>query len=247
MAVWPHATAQVFRAAFDWGRNNGEVAMTEILEQLATCIERGKVNAASLYPPDLKDQDGADELIQRALSEGVAPDAILSEGLIQGMNRVGAKFSRNEVFVPDLLMSARAMTTAIQHLKPYLDSGQAQYRGVFVVGTVLGDLHDIGKRLVAMMMEGGGWRVVDLGVDVPPERFLEVIEEYPDAVVGLSALLTTTMVNMEKTVKAIKEKKPNTVILVGGAPVTDAFRVQIGADAYAPDPQAALDFLSSRN
>jgi len=219
--------------------------MAEILEQLATCIERGKVNASSPYPPDLKGQDGADELTQQALNNGVDPNAILSEGLMKGMSVVGQKFSENKVFVPDLLMAAKAMSAAMAHLKPFFESGAAQHKGTFVVGTVQGDLHDIGKNLVCMVMEGGGWNVVDLGVDVNTDKFMEAIEQNPKCVVGLSALLTTTMVNMEKTVQAIKEKSPSTVVVVGGAPLTSEFAKKIGADAYAADPQAGLNFINT--
>ena len=220
--------------------------MSAGLELLAACIERGKVNAASSYPPDLRGQEGADELTRRLLDEGVPPTEILRDALMAGMERIGGKFASNAVFVPDLLMAAKAMTAAMLHLKPYLDSGAAAYQGTFIVGTVQGDLHDIGKRLVAMVMEGGGWEVIDLGVDVAPEQFLEALDVHPTAVVGLSALLTTTMINMERTVKIIKEKRPHTLILIGGAPLNDKFREKIGADRYAPDPQSALDFLKTR-
>jgi 5-methyltetrahydrofolate--homocysteine methyltransferase len=218
--------------------------VADLLQELMHCIERGKINAASPYPPDMKGQDGADELTKRVLEAGTPPEDILSKALIVGMNHVGTKFAKNEVFVPDLLMSAKAMSTAMVHLKPFFESGQAKHQGTFVVGTVQGDLHDIGKKLVAMVMEGGGWEVIDLGVDVSPDKFLDAIEKHPNAVVGLSALLTTTMVNMERTVKLIKEKYPETRILIGGAPVTEDFRVQIGADGYSPDPQSALDMLT---
>jgi methanogenic corrinoid protein MtbC1 len=219
--------------------------MSELLEQIATCIERGKVNAASPYPPDLKGQDGADELVKKAIDEGVDPQEILSEAMIVGMSKIGKKFSNNEVFVPDVLMAAKAMHAGMNHLRPFFDSGAATHKGIFIVGTVQGDLHDIGKNLVAMVMEGGGYKVVDLGVDVSAEKFVEAVKENPGAVVGLSALLTTTMVNMEKTVQAIREVSPDTKVLVGGAPLTQEFADKIGADAYSPDPQGALDYLTA--
>lgn len=219
--------------------------MPDLLEQIAICIERGKVNATSPYPPDLKGQDGAGELVKRALDEGIAPDEVLSKGLVVGMGRVGQKFSENKVFVPDLLMAAKAMSAGMAHMKPFFESGQAQHRGTFIVGTVQGDLHDIGKNLVAMVIEGGGWKVVDLGVDVSPEKFLGAVKENPGAVVGLSALLTTTMINMEKIVKLVKEQVPGTKVLVGGAPLTSDFAKKIGADFYSPDPQGALNFLTA--
>ncbi len=217
--------------------------MSALLEQIATCIERGKVDAHSPYPPDFKGQDGADELTRQALDEGVAPNDILTEALMKGMGEVGQKFSENKVFVPDLLMAAKAMGASMCHLKPFFESGEAKHKGTIIIGTVKGDLHDIGKNLVAMVMEGGGWNVVDLGVDVSKEQFLQALEENPGAVVGMSALLTTTMVNMEETARSIKEKSPGTLVIVGGAPLTDEFAQKIGADAYASDPQVGLNIL----
>lgn len=192
----------------------------------------------------MKGQDGADELTRKALDQGVSPNDVLEKALIIGMGNIGKKFSANQVFVPDVLMAAKAMTAAMGHLKPFLDSGQVKTRGTFVIGTVQGDLHDIGKNLVCMVMEGGGWKVVDLGVDVSPEKFLAAVQANPGAAVGLSALLTTTMVNMEKTVKLIKGEVPGTKVVVGGAPLTQEFATKIGADAYSPDPQGALDYLN---
>lgn len=218
--------------------------MADILEQLATCIERGKVNEASPYPPDLKGQPGADELCKQALDEDMAADSV-KDALAKGMEAIGQKFSRNEVFVPDVLMAAKAMQAAMNHLRPHFAAGDATFKGTFVIGTVQGDLHDIGKNLVSMVVEGGGYKVVDLGVDVSPEKFLAAVEENPGASVGLSALLTTTMVNMEKTVSLVKEKVPGTKVIVGGAPLTQEFADKIGADAYSPDPQGALTFLTA--
>jgi methanogenic corrinoid protein MtbC1 len=217
--------------------------MAELLEQIAICIERGKVNAASPYPPDLKGQDGADELVKKALDQGLPPDQVLAKGLVVGMGRVGQKFSENKVFVPDLLMAAKAMSAGMGHLKPFFASGKVQHKGTFIVGTVQGDLHDIGKNLVAMVVEGAGWKVVDLGVDVSPEKFLGAVKENPGSVVGLSALLTTTMINMEKTVKLVKDQVPGTKVIVGGAPLTADFAKKIGADSYSADPQGAVNFL----
>ncbi len=221
--------------------------MADIVEQIAMCIERGKVNASSPYPPDMKGQDGADELTRRALDEGVKASEILEKGCMIGMGNVGEKFSRNEVFVPDLLMAAKAMSAAMAHLKPFFESGEAAHKGTFIIGTVQGDLHDIGKNLVCMVMEGGGWNVVDLGVDVSTDKFLEAVKANPGCAVGLSALLTTTMVNMEQTVKAIKDNDGSTQVVVGGAPLTQEFADKIGADAYSPDPQGALNYLSKSN
>jgi len=191
----------------------------------------------------MKDQDGADELTKRALEEGVRPDEILEDALVPAMARVGEKFSRKEIYVPQMLMAAKAMNSSLQHLKPFFQSGETKRKGKFIVGTVSGDLHDIGKNLVAMMIEGGGWEVIDLGVDVGTEKFLKALELHPGAVVGLSALLTTTMENMKKIVTAVKEKHSDTKILIGGAPVTLEYCEKIGADFYSPDPQGAVNYL----
>lgn len=217
----------------------------ELLEQLSHCIEFGKINQASPYPPDMKGQEGADELAKKALDQGIGANDVLQKGLVPGMEKVGIKFRENKVFVPQVLMSAKAMNAAMVHLKPFFQSGEVARKGKFVIGTVAGDLHDIGKNLVSMMIEGSGWEVIDLGVDVSTEKLMETITANPDCVVGLSALLTTTMNNMAVTVRKIKSELPNQVILVGGAPLTDEFRKQIGADFYSPDPQGAVEYLNS--
>jgi 5-methyltetrahydrofolate--homocysteine methyltransferase len=217
--------------------------MNEILEKIAKCVEVGKINRTSPYPPAMKDQDGADELARMALEQGIKPDQILENALIPAMAIVGDRFSRKEIYVPQMLMAAKAMNSAMVHLKPFFQSGETKRKGQFIIGTVSGDLHDIGKNLVAMMVEGGGWEVIDLGVDVGAEKFLKSIGENPEAIIGLSALLTTTMENMKKTVTAIKEKHPGSRILVGGAPVTMDYCLKIGADYYSPDPQGAVNYL----
>jgi methanogenic corrinoid protein MtbC1 len=165
--------------------------------------------------------------------------------LIPAMSNVGNKFSRREIYVPQMLMSAKAMGGAMIHLKPFFKSGETKRKGTFIIGTVTGDLHDIGKNLVSMMVEGCGWEVIDLGVDVGSEKFIKAIEEKPDAVIGLSALLTTTMENMRMIVGDIKAKYTSAKILVGGAPVTQDYCNKIGADFYAPDPQGAVNYLKN--
>jgi methanogenic corrinoid protein MtbC1 len=217
--------------------------MSDILSRLEQCIEFGKINKASPYPPSMKDQDGADELTKQALESGKKPGEILENALIPAMAKVGNKFSRNEIYVPQMLMSAKAMHSAMVHIKPFFQSGETKRKGTFIIGTVSGDLHDIGKNLVSMMIEGGGWEVVDLGVDVGQDKFLEALKVHPDAAIGLSALLTTTMENMKKIVISVKEKSPATKILVGGAPVTKEYCEKIGADFYSPDPQGAVNYL----
>ena len=218
--------------------------MDDLLTRLSRCVELGKIDKASPYPPDMKGQDGADELAKAALDQGIKPDMILEGALIPAMANVGNRFSRKEIYVPQMLMAAKAMNGAMKHIKPFFQSGETKRKGKFVIGTVAGDLHDIGKNLVAMMVEGGGWEVIDLGVDVSAEKFLKAIEDNPDAVIGLSALLTTTMENMKKTVTLVKEKHPASKILIGGAPVTMDYCQKIGADYYSPDPQGAVNYLN---
>jgi len=217
--------------------------MDDILNRIALCVQTGKIDKVSPYPPDMKGQDGADELTKQALDGGKKPDEILENALIPAMAFVGDRFSRKEIYVPQMLMAAKAMNSAMKHLKPFFQSGETKRKGKFIIGTVSGDLHDIGKNLVSMMIEGGGWEVIDLGVDVGAEKFLKVLEENPGAVVGLSALLTTTMENMKKTVLLLKEKHSGLKILVGGAPVTQEYCNKIGADFYSPDPQGAVNYL----
>jgi len=219
--------------------------MSELLNKIAACIEQGKINKVSPYPPAMKDQDGADELAKKALEEGIDPGEILSKGLMVGMEKIGVKFRENKVFVPQVLMSAKAMSAAMEHLKPFFASGETKRKGVFIIGTVEGDLHDIGKNLVAMMVEGNGYEVIDLGTDVKAETFLETADKHPGSVIGLSALLTTTMSNMEKIVASIKEKDASRKVCIGGAPVTQDFCAKIGADSYNPDPQGVVEFLNT--
>jgi methanogenic corrinoid protein MtbC1 len=218
--------------------------MEGLLEKIAYCVEFGKINKNAPYPPDMKDQDGADELTKQALDTGIGADEILKKGLVSGMEKVGIKFRENKVFVPQVLMSAKAMNTAMDHLKPFFRSGDVKSKGTFIIGTVAGDLHDIGKNLVAMMIGGNGWEVIDLGTDVKSEKFIESIKNNSGSYVGLSSLLTTTMVNMEKIVKDIRAELSDVKILIGGAPVNEEFKAQIGADFYSPDPQGAVEYLN---
>ena len=219
--------------------------MNAILEKLSASIEAGKVNQASPYPPQMKGLPGADEYTQEALKEGVLPVDIMNQALIPAMDKVGQLFSEHKVFVPQMLISAKAMNASMQHLKPYFQTGEVKRKGTFIVGTIFGDLHDIGKNLVAMMIEGAGWEVIDLGVDVKIEAFTNTLQQHPDAVVGISALLTTTMSNMQPVVKAIKDISPTTKVIVGGAPLSSEFAQSIGADAYACDPQEGVKWLDS--
>ena len=196
--------------------------------------------ASNLYEGD----DGAvAELVQEALDQGLAPPDILSGGLIAGMDEVGKDFKAGELFVPEVLIAARAMHAGMGVLRPLLAESDVPSAGKFVIGTVEGDLHDIGKNLVRMMIEGAGFETVDLGTDVKPDAFVEAVREHQPALVGMSALLTTTMVNMKGTIEALEEAglRDSVKVMIGGAPVTAAFAEEIGADAYAPDAASAVD------
>lgn len=217
--------------------------MDELLDRLALCVENGKVDRMSSYPPEMRDQDGAAEITLRLLRAGVHPNDILKRALMKGMNRIGEQFSQGTAFVPQLLIAAKAMQAAMVHLQPFFESGVAARRGVVVIGTVAGDLHDIGKNIVGMVLEGDGWQVVDLGVNVGSDRFAEAVEAHPDCAVGLSALLTTTMNNMRDCVLSIKTRSPDTRVFIGGAPVTESFSRSIGADGYFPDPTSFAKYL----
>jgi methanogenic corrinoid protein MtbC1 len=218
--------------------------MEDVLEKLLEAVEIGKVDKRSLYPPQLKDMDGAHELTIKAINAGIGPQQLLEKALIPAMGRVGKKFSEKQIYVPQMLMSAKAMGASMVELKQYFTSGVIKSRGTFIIGTVKGDLHDIGKNLVSMMVEGAGWSIMDLGIDVGSERFIEALEKNPGAVIGLSALLTTTMENMKTIVADIKEKLAKTKIMIGGAPVTQEYCHKIGADCYSPDPQGAVNYLN---
>ncbi|MBS6576329.1 cobalamin B12-binding domain-containing protein [Parabacteroides goldsteinii] len=217
--------------------------MNDIIIKLGECVEFGKICLASPYPPAMKGQPGADELTREALESGLSPQSILNDVLIPAMNRVGNKFTEGKIFVPQMLLSAKAMNSAMKHLKPFFQNGEIKRKGVFVIGTVMGDLHDIGKNLTGMMVEGSGWEVIDLGTDVPAEKYIQALDEHPGAVCGMSALLTTTMSNMQPMIATIRAKYPETKVVVGGAPLNAEFAQKIGADAYARDPQDNINWL----
>jgi 5-methyltetrahydrofolate--homocysteine methyltransferase len=189
--------------------------------------------------------DKVRELIQAGVDEGVEAQKLLDEGLIAGMEVVGVRFKNCEIYVPEVLVSARAMHAGMGILEPILAAGGIKARGTFVVGTVKGDLHDIGKNLVAMMLKGTGWKVVDLGVDVDADKFVQAALDEDADVIGLSALLTTTMVNMKEVVEIAKNKDCKAKIVVGGAPLTQSYADEIGADGYAPDAATAAEMVSS--
>lgn len=199
-------------------------------DEISELLQRGK-------PRDLS------ALVQAELAEGTAANDILIKALIPGMSAVGERFKKNEIFVPEVLITARAMNAALNVLKPALAQAGVEPIGTALICTVKGDLHDIGKNLVKMMIEGTGIRVIDLGVDCPPERVVEAVKEHKPDIVCLSALLTTTMVYQKETIDALKAAglRDSVKVMVGGAPVTQAFADEIGADAYTPDAATAAE------
>jgi 5-methyltetrahydrofolate--homocysteine methyltransferase len=204
--------------------------MSAIFERLSTAILEGN-------------EERIPKLVQKGLDEGLAPKDILDNGLIVGMNEVGARFKRGDMFVPEVLMSAKAMQAGLELLRPHLIASGAKLMGTIVIGTVKGDLHDIGKNLVGMMCEGAGFEVIDLGFNVAPEKFVEAIKKHQPDIVGMSALLTTTMRAMGYTIKAIEEAglRNEVKIMVGGAPVDAEFAERIGADGYGSNAPTASE------
>lgn len=204
--------------------------MSNVLSEMSSWLQQGRA-------PKVK------ACVQQAIDEGIPAGEILENGLLAGMNIIGQKFKNNEVFVPEVLIAARAMTKGVEMLRPYLVADGVEEKGTVVLGTVKGDLHDIGKNLVRMMMEGKGLKVIDLGVDVPVEKFLEAARENDAQIIACSALLTTTMGEMRNIVEAVEasEMKGKIKIMIGGAPITQAFCEQIGADRFTPDAASAAD------
>lgn len=217
--------------------------MNNLLNQISICIERGKVSAQSPHPADMKGLAGAIELTENALINKIPAKDILENGLLKGMQKVGEKFRDGKIFIPEVLISAKAMSSAMELLKPYFLSGEIKLKGKVILGTVTGDLHDIGKNILRMVLEGGGWQVIDLGVNVNAENFIDSLREHNAKIIGLSALLTTTMQNMEVIIKSIRENFNDVVIVVGGAPLNKEFADIIKADAYFPAPQGMLDHI----
>jgi len=186
------------------------------------------------------------EIAQKLLDEGISAVEILNDGLMPGMDVVGKKFKANEMYIPEVLIAARAMHTAMEVIKPLLSKSDTNTIGVVIIGTVQGDLHDIGKNLVGMMLEGAGFTVIDLGVDVPPQKFVEELNKNSARLLALSALLTTTMVSMESVIKAVRASDGKSIkVMVGGAPLTQEYADSIGADGYAPDASSAVDLAKS--
>jgi corrinoid protein of di/trimethylamine methyltransferase len=201
-----------------------------ILNEISENLQQGKAKVVK-------------ELVQKAIDDGLDAKTILEDGLLAGMNIIGTKFKNNEVYVPDVLIAARAMNSGSELLKPLLASAGVKATGKVVLGTVKGDLHDIGKNLVRMMMEGKGLEVIDLGIDVPTEKFISTAKETGAKIIAASALLTTTMGEMKNIVEAVKAAgmRDKVTIMVGGAPVNDNFCKSIGADIYTPDAASAAE------
>ena len=191
------------------------------------------------------DQGTAVEITKSALEEGTAAKDVLDKGLIAGMDVVGDRFKNNEIYIPEVLIAARAMKMAMEILEPELVKAGVEPVGKFLIATVQGDLHDIGKNLVAMMLKGAGFEVIDLGVDISPEKFVEQVKAKGVQLVGMSALLTTTMPGMEKTIKALKQAGVSAKVMIGGAPITQGYADKIGADGYAADAASAVDMAKS--
>jgi 5-methyltetrahydrofolate--homocysteine methyltransferase len=202
----------------------------EILSQLADAVIKGKANDVQ-------------SLTNSALAAGIAPATLINDGLIAGMQVIADRFKKNEIYVPEVLIAARAMTAGLNILKPLISDTDMKPVAKIVIGTVKGDLHDIGKKLVAMMLEGAGLTVIDLGIDVAPEKFVNAVVEHKPDLVGMSALLTTTMPAMSQTIQLLQESglRDKVKVIIGGAPITDAYAKQIGADGYAPDAGSAVD------
>jgi len=206
----------------------------EILEEIATAVEKGEVAAVQ-------------SLTQKALAQKIPAVEILNKGLVAGMNIVGERFKNNEIFIPEVLVSAKAMKGGMELVRPLLAEADIESRGKVVIGTVKGDLHDIGKNIVAMLLEGAGFEVKDLGTDVSKEKFLEVVKKERAHVLGMSALLTTTMTYMREVIKATEEAnlRKKVKIIIGGAPITQSYADEIKADGYAPDAASAVDLVKS--
>lgn len=201
-----------------------------ILEEISEFLQKGK-------------RKNVKALIEQALEEGMDPKMILKEGLMSGMSIIGGKFKREEVFVPDVMMAARAMNVGLSILEPKLVEAGNEPIGRVVIGTVQGDLHDIGKNLTAMLLKGAGFEIYDMGVDVSAEAFLEKAEEVNADIIGLSALLSTTMLQMKEVIDLLKEKnlRDKYIVMIGGAPITNEFAEEIGADYYTPDAASAAE------
>jgi 5-methyltetrahydrofolate--homocysteine methyltransferase len=217
-----------------------EGLMMNLLEEIKTCVIKGHINSNSNYPADLAGQPGVEELVTQAISEKIEVSEILHQSLIGGMEVVGNKFSNGEYFVPEMLFSAKSMKSGLNILRPYLVDEEISTIGTVIIGTVEGDMHDIGKNLVAMMLEGAGFEIIDLGVNTTTQKFIDSAKDHPHALVGLSALLTVTMEKMRDVIGDLEANGLDNKILIGGAPVTESYAEEIGAHGYAKDASHAV-------
>jgi|Deesub1362A_J573_1020465.scaffolds.fasta_scaffold00095_11 5-methyltetrahydrofolate--homocysteine methyltransferase len=204
--------------------------MGDELIRLAGAVQRGDV-------------PGVQEWVRRCLESGFNPGDILQDGLVTGMSVVGRRFKNDEIFLPEVMIAARAMNRGLEILDPYLRGGGVQYQGKMVLGTVRGDLHDVGKNIVSILFRGAGFEVIDLGIDVSEERFVEAVRDHRPEILGLSALLTMTLGAMPSTIQTLERAgyRDGVIVMVGGAPVTEGFAREIGADGYAPDAGSAVE------
>lgn len=219
--------------------------MEGLLQEISDMIVRGRKDAQAPYPPDMAGQPGVKERVEETLAQGLEPIRIIREGLIPGMEIVGKKFTDGEYFLPDMLMSAQAMKAGMAILEPLLAGDKSSMRGTVILGTVKGDMHDIGKNLVGVLLEGGGFKTYDLGIDVSVERFVEMAVQYPDAVVGMSALLTTTRENMREVAEAIRQKGLKNKIIIGGAAVGRVFANEIQADGFSHNATEVVPMVTN--
>ncbi len=206
--------------------------MVKLLREIAQSVEKG-------------DSSSLKELTQRALSEKICPEEILNDGLIRGMDEVGIKFKKNEIFIPEVLISTRAMKAGLEILRPHFFTLPQRLKGKIVMGTVKGDLHDIGKKIVCLVLESAGYEVIDIGIDTPKEKFLNVVKKESPDILGMSALLTTTMIYMREVIEILERKnlRQRVKVIIGGGPVTQSFAEEIKADGYAPNAALALSLV----
>lgn len=211
-----------------------------LLESIKNGVVQGHIDAASKFPKGMEGQPGVRELTQQAIDAGLQVEDILTQGMIPAMSIVGERYEKNEIFVPEMLFSAKAMKSGLELIRPLLLEGTDLILGKVIIGTVQGDLHDIGKNLVCMMLEGAGFEIEDLGINVPPQKFLDAAKKNPGALIGMSALLTVTMKNMKGVIDLLRSNGLENKIFIGGAPVTPGFAEEIGAEGYAKNANQAV-------
>jgi methanogenic corrinoid protein MtbC1 len=212
----------------------------DLLKQIEELVVRGHIDADSRYPKDLTGSPGVKEKVAEALDKGISPQEILLNALISGMKVVGDKYEKNEIFVPEMLFSAKAMKSGLNQIRPMLVGDVSVRMGTVILGTVQGDMHDIGKNLVGMMLEGAGFEIIDLGINTPASKFVDTARQHPHAIVGMSALLTVTMKNMKSVIDTLRSNGLENKVMIGGAPVTRSFADEIGAEGYSLNANQAV-------